>query len=96
MRSHETYEFTCVCGALVQSEERLTTCPKCGRLIQLDWGEHANHSKASWHAACYAMLLRAQGVEREEVRRRVYERFIDYPEVVLQLERRGKRYAFAD
>ena len=52
----------------------------------------------SWYAACYAMLLRSQGVERDEVRRRVLERFSDYREVVDQLEppARSKRYAFAD
>jgi hypothetical protein len=96
MRTHDVFEFVCLCGYLVQSEERLTTCPKCGRLIQLDWGEHAKQSTASWHAACYAMLLRSRGIDREEVRRKVLERFIDYPEVVSQLERRSKRYAFGD
>lgn len=96
MRTHDIYEFTCVCGALVQSEERLTTCPKCGRLIQLDWGEHSNHSNASWYAACYAMLLRSQGVDRNEVRRRVLERFADYREVQDQLAPRIMRHAFGD
>lgn len=101
MRTKELYEFTCLCGALVQSEERLTTCPKCGRLIQLDWGDsdHAKASQASWHAALYALILKSQGVDRDEICRRIRRRYRN-PKVLAQVlwpgMRRTKRYAFAD
>jgi hypothetical protein len=51
----------------------------------------------SWYAACYAMLLRSQGVDRDEVRRRVLERFAGYREVHDQLAPKMPRiHACAD
>ena len=47
---------------------------------------HSN--KASWYAACYAMLLKSEGLEREEVYRRVLERFGMFREVRDQIQKR--------
>lgn len=37
MRTTDQYEFECVCGAEIKTALRLTTCPACGREIQIDW-----------------------------------------------------------
>jgi hypothetical protein len=94
MRTHDIFEFVCLCGQVVQSEERLTTCPKCGRVIQLDWGEHATPCSASWHAALYALILRSRGIDRDEIPSRVYARYRQKA-VRAQLEAmRSERYVF--
>lgn len=44
MRTKDTFEFTCLCGAVVTSEEPQLRCPKCNRLIRLVWREEElNH-----------------------------------------------------
>jgi hypothetical protein len=65
-------------GSRPQTRDRLTTCPKCGRQIQLDWGaenRQARASKSTLHAAFYAMILKSQGLEPAEIRRHVRERY---------------------
>ena len=43
MRRHSVYEFVCECGTTIESEEPQCKCPKCGRLIRLDWRKEETH-----------------------------------------------------
>jgi hypothetical protein len=49
MRHHSVYEFTCLCGAPIQTPAPHATCTVCGRHIRLDWQpKDANQMSIDW------------------------------------------------
>lgn len=40
-RTSSTYEAECVCGAKVESQTRVATCPACQRRLVFEWGRTA-------------------------------------------------------
>ena len=49
MRRHSVYEFTCECGAPIQTPAPHATCTVCGRQIRLDWQpKDANQISIDW------------------------------------------------
>jgi Fe2+ or Zn2+ uptake regulation protein len=39
MRTKSCYETECLCGEKLVSESNVMTCPKCGRVIEIQWGK---------------------------------------------------------
>lgn len=47
MRLRSVYEVQCECGAVHQSEGRVITCDKCGRVLELHWRDEVPEAAAA-------------------------------------------------
>ena len=39
--TRSTFQIPCLCGATVETRDRETKCPHCGRILVVEWGEAA-------------------------------------------------------
>jgi Zn finger protein HypA/HybF involved in hydrogenase expression len=42
MQSKSVYCFECICGQHIESETKELTCPRCHRLIEIQWPAREN------------------------------------------------------